>query len=280
MKKILLAIVIFLLLVTPAYSAEFPKPINYASDFANIIEPDWEAAINVLGEQIERNNTSQVFVATVDDTTPYVAKEYATRLFGEWKIGQKGKDNGVLILVALKPERRIEIETGYGIEGMLPDSKVARIRREYTPLLTEGKYGEGLYKMAKAIGDVIQGSGEFSGLENSDIWTDIIGFVVFIAIFVIIIGISIGGVKLNRPPKCPKCKTKMERAKSSDSGDYIITEFVCPKCKEKLKRKRRKSRHIGAIVVVGGFGGGGSGGGGFGGGGGGGSGGGGSGGGF
>ena len=94
MKKFLLPAIVLLIFSISVSAQSFPKPVNYASDFANVIEPEWEAAINSLGREIELNSTSQVFIATVDDTTPYVAKEYATKLFDEWNIGQKGKDNG------------------------------------------------------------------------------------------------------------------------------------------------------------------------------------------
>src|SRR3989344_4666002 len=255
MKKFLLPAIVLLLFSISVSAQSFPKPVNYASDFANVIEPEWEAAINSLGREIELNSTSQVFIAAVDDTTPYVAKEYATKLFDEWNIGQKGKDNGVLILLTFKPERRVEIETGYGVEGILTDSRAGNIRREFTPLLTEGKYGEGLFKMAKATGDVISGSGEFSGTNKSEDYFDNFWLVIWLVVFVfIILSFVLGRVS----QKCPDCKIKMAVAKTTEDGEYTVYEFVCKKCGKKIKKKVRRRHGIGGMIIVagGGFGGG------------------------
>ncbi|MBI4163553.1 MAG: TPM domain-containing protein [Candidatus Aenigmarchaeota archaeon] len=278
--KILLPIIILLFLVATVSATEFPKPVNYVSDFANIIDDDSEAAINALAAEIERNSSAQIFVATIKNTNPYTAKEYATKLFDEWNIGQKGVDNGILVLIALEPERRWEVETGYGVEGILPDSRVGSLMREYlVPDLKENKYGDGIYKAVKVFGDVVKGSGEFSGSGSSDVSGDIIESIVWL---VIVLGFIISFAGFSRKSqKCPDCKIKMKVAKKTAEGDHIIYEFVCPKCGKKIKKKFLRGRGAGGIIILGGgWGGSGGSGGGFGGGGGGGSGGGGSGGGF
>ncbi len=279
MKKILLPIIVLLLLVTTVSAAEFPKPINYVSDFANIIDDGSEAAINALAAEIERNSSAQIFVATIQNTDQYTAKEYATKLFDEWNIGQKGVDNGILVLIALEPERRWEVETGYGVEGILPDSKVGSLMREYlVPDLKENKYGDGVYKAVRVLGDVVKGSGEFSGSGSSNVSGDVIDSILWL---LIIFGFIIWSVGFNRKSqKCPDCKIKMKVAKKTVEGDYVIYEFVCPKCGKKIKKKFLRGRGAGGIIILGGLGGSGGSGGGFGGGGGGGSGGGGAGGGF
>ena len=73
----------------------------------------------------------------------------------QWKVGQKGKDNGVIVLVAPN-EREMRIETGYGIEGAIPDSKAGRIRDEYMlPYFKTGDYGKGIIHGTAAIVDSI-----------------------------------------------------------------------------------------------------------------------------
>ncbi len=257
---------VFLVTVFSVFAA-FPRPQNYLSDFAGVVEPEWAAAINRLGADVERNSSAQVFVVTVNDTGGS-AKDYATRLFNEWGIGTEQEDNGVLIILAFFPQRRIEIETGYGVEGLLPDSKVGRIRDEFTPLLTAGNYGEGLYRMADAVGGVIAGSGEFSGgLWGED---DIALFVAIVIIFIIVffgmvaLAGSVSSVLRERRERCPACKAKMKLVKTASSGGYIITEFECPACGKKVKKKRYRGHYW---IVAGGFGGYGGSGGGFGGGG-------------
>jgi uncharacterized protein len=74
-----------------------------------------------------------------------------------WKIGKRGKDNGVLILVAVA-DRKLWIATGYGVEGVLPDGRVGEIRdRHMTPAFRQGSYGYGIYLGVKEVGDVLRG---------------------------------------------------------------------------------------------------------------------------
>ena len=265
-KLIIIAVLSLILLSFSAYAQELPdKPVNYVSDFAGIVDPDFEAQINQLAKQLEANTSSQIFVAAIEDTSPLSPKEYATKLFEKWKPGTADKDNGVIVLIAFKPERRVEIETGYGVEGVLPDSKVARIAREFAPLLTQEKYGEGLYNIVSAIGRVIEGSGEFEGETRSTDYLDIGGLIFWLiaVIFIIVISFGLG----RSSSKCPDCKIKMKKVRSYVSGDYIIEDFVCKKCRKRIRKKRKKSRYH-CFIFIGGSWGGGSGGGGFGGGGG------------
>jgi uncharacterized protein len=87
--------------------------------------------------------------------TPYNEVDYAQILFDKWKIGKKGKDNGVIILLVLK-ERRWRIHTGYGVEAILTDALCSRIGREQmVPLFKEGRYQEGLYRGVSAVAGII-----------------------------------------------------------------------------------------------------------------------------
>ncbi len=267
--RLLIPIVLALLFLSPIVLAQqLPKPINYVSDFANVIDDNSEALINSVAAQIEKNSTAQIFVATFQSTDPYTSKEYATKLFNEWKIGQKGVDNGILILIALEPERRWEVETGYGVEGILPDSKVGRLMREYlVPDLKENKYGEGLLKAVTALGAVIMSNGEFSVSEGKDIdWSLIIFFFIFVLIIV-----SAVASDYKSAQKCDTCKVKMKTEKVEETqGSYYVYTYVCPKCGKKKIVKRKRSSGWGLLLIGaalggsrggGGFGGGGGGGG-------------------
>ncbi len=184
----LLVPLLFVLLFLPfLVSAEFPKPINYVSDFANVINDSEEIVINLLAEQIEKNTTAQIFVATVQNTNPYTAKEYATKIFNEWKIGQKGVDNGILILIAFEPEREWQVETGYGVEGILPDSKVGSLMREYlVPDIKEGNYGDGLFKAVAVLGAVASGEVDINTLNLQQRELDPETIIEFIYLFLLI----------------------------------------------------------------------------------------------
>jgi uncharacterized protein len=125
------------------------------NDFANVINETYEAGLNSLIGELERKTTAEIAVVTVDSIAPYDEKEYARLLFDNWKPGKKGKDNGVLVLLAIQ-ERRWRIETGYGIEGILPDGLCGEIGRNYmVPYFKTGDYGAGLYQGVQAIAAVI-----------------------------------------------------------------------------------------------------------------------------
>ena len=88
---------------------------------------------------------------------------FAVRVFEAWKLGEKGKDNGILVVVASE-DRKVRIETGYGNEGALTDAQAGRIvRSTIAPAFREGRYGEGLYQagvqVLSALGSLPQGMG-------------------------------------------------------------------------------------------------------------------------
>jgi len=136
----------------PSYPA---RPQGYVSDYAGVLDETTRAKISSLADELERKTGAQLAVVTVKSTAPETIEGYAVALFERWGIGRKGKDNGVLLLVALN-ERKLRIETGYGIEGMLPDALCDRIIREImVPYFKRAQYSEGIYSGASAIAYVI-----------------------------------------------------------------------------------------------------------------------------
>ena len=131
-----------------------PRKVNsgWVTDMANILSQPTESQINQLVSQLEAKNGTEIAVVTVPDTKPSATpKEFATTLFNRWRIGKKGKDNGVLLLIS-KGERRVEIETGYGVEAILPDAKVGDIiRQEITPHFKKTDYDGGTLAGTKAL---------------------------------------------------------------------------------------------------------------------------------
>jgi uncharacterized protein len=133
----------------------FPRPTGAVNDFANVIPPEQRAAMESLAGEVLQKTGTAVVVATVPTVGDRVVDDYATRLYESWGIGKKGEDKGVLILLALK-ERRVRIETGYGVEGILPDGVVGEIiRLQVIPPLKQGDYGQGLLNAMTAVSDVI-----------------------------------------------------------------------------------------------------------------------------
>jgi uncharacterized protein len=128
-----------------------PNPPRLVNDFAHCMQPN---EVQTLEQKlVDYDNTSsvQITIVTVESIGIYEPSQYAVALFKKWKIGNKGKDNGVLILAAIK-DRKLNITTGYGVEGSLPDAVTGRIRREeMNPFFKEGKYFEGFSNGADKI---------------------------------------------------------------------------------------------------------------------------------
>lgn len=149
--------IFFLLLAQFGFGqTEFPKPVGYVNDFANVISPAYKTAIEQLCLEVKQKTGAEIAVVTMDSVGPdYTPTEYANLLFQKWKLGQKGKDNGVLLLDALK-ERRVWIEVGYGLEGILPDGLVGEIRDRFiVPYLKQGRRGEAYLNGVRAIAGII-----------------------------------------------------------------------------------------------------------------------------
>ncbi|PKN39021.1 MAG: hypothetical protein CVU62_02145 [Deltaproteobacteria bacterium HGW-Deltaproteobacteria-2] len=149
LKKISLLAVALLMLLTAGnvFSAEkYPAPQGTVNDFANVIDAENATKMDALAREVlEKTGTAIVvaIVPSIGENEDYTM--YANGLYQAWGIGKKGEDKGVLIFLTVK-ERKIRIETGYGVEGILPDGLVGEILDKYVvPFLKEGNYGKGLY---------------------------------------------------------------------------------------------------------------------------------------
>lgn len=137
--------VIFVSSMLLAVDFPTPTPYKYINDYVGIVEQEYVQKIVSVGKELEDKTTAQVTAVIVDSLQGMSIEEYAVELFRRWGIGQKGKDNGVLLLVAIK-DREMRIEVGYGLEGAIPDGKAGRIRDEYIiPYFKEGDYSKGVY---------------------------------------------------------------------------------------------------------------------------------------
>ena len=129
------AVVVFLLLTLGCPMANyatnsFPKRQGLINDFANVISPEHEQRLTQVTDELLRKTDVPVVVVTMSDIGGEDYNEYANRLYAAWGIGKKGEDRGVLVFVTLK-ERKMRIETGYGIEGLIPDGLAGEIRDQY-----------------------------------------------------------------------------------------------------------------------------------------------------
>lgn len=136
-----------------------PRQVNntWVTDKANILSDSTETQLNQLISDLEAKNGSEIAVVTVPDTKPSATpKAFATELFNFWGIGKKGKNNGVLLLIS-SGERRVQIETGSGIQSILPDAKaVGIIQTEITPRFKQQDFDGGTLGGTKALVNVLQ----------------------------------------------------------------------------------------------------------------------------
>jgi len=161
MRKILS--IIFLIAI-PLMGMAYTSPGRYTgfvNDFANIIDTNDEQVIESKLVALKNNTNAEVSVATIsslggDETI----ETYAVKLFEEWGIGVKGKDNGLLILVAPN-DREARIEVGYGLEGSITDIQSGIIvRNVMIPAFKEGNYAKGISESVDAVIAVIEKSPE------------------------------------------------------------------------------------------------------------------------
>lgn len=149
MKRILVALlVVFWAPQSPA-KVQFPDYVGFVNDFAKTLGDTSQLSLRL--EEYDRDTGNQIVIVTIPTSDPLTPQQYAEELFDAWKPGQKGKDNGVIILNAVN-ERRVVIRTGYGLEGVLPDARTGRILdAAVIPHFKEGNPLLGLYSGAEAV---------------------------------------------------------------------------------------------------------------------------------
>lgn len=159
MKKRTVFSVILVLFSVWSYAGnvEVPFLTGRVNDDAQILS---EGTIKKLSEtlkQHEDKTTNQVVVLTIPSLEGDNIEDFSNRVFNEWKLGQKDKDNGVLVVV-VPGERKMRIEVGYGLESELPDVLAGRIIRNImTPRFRQGDYDGGVVSGVDAIIDVLEG---------------------------------------------------------------------------------------------------------------------------
>ncbi|TGE20468.1 TPM domain-containing protein [Hymenobacter aquaticus] len=121
-----------------------PNPPRLVNDLADMLRPDEEQALERKLVSYNDSTSSQIAIVTVPTLGDDEIANYAQQLYESWGIGQKGKNNGVLVLVA-QQEHLARIQTGYGLEGAIPDALAKRIiSNTIVPAFREDRYYEGL----------------------------------------------------------------------------------------------------------------------------------------
>jgi len=153
---VLTALAAFVLLAPIAHAQEFPKLTGRVVDAANILSAEQETAITAKLATLETTSQRQLVVATIADLQGYDIADYGFRLGDHWGIGDKERDDGVLLIVAPK-ERKVRIEVGYGLEGVLPDILAGRIIRDgIIPRFKANDYPGGIIVGVDQISKLLQ----------------------------------------------------------------------------------------------------------------------------
>ena len=135
----------------------YPEHTGYVTDATNTLGDAARQRLVELIRRLHDRTAAQVAVAIVPTTEGEAIDTYAAKLFEKWKVGTKGKDNGVLFVAAIK-DRKMRIEVGYGLEGALPDGKTGEILRTVVrPRFQAGDMAGGVIGGVEAIVTVIAG---------------------------------------------------------------------------------------------------------------------------
>ncbi len=148
------------LLLPRAYAAAeiaVPPLTARVTDLSATLTSEQRAALEQKLAALEARKGSQVAVLLVPTTQPETVEQYAIRVFDRWKLGRKGVDDGVLLLVA-KNDHRLRIEVGYGLEGAIPDAVARRvIEEDIVPLFKQGNFYGGISAGADRVIKLIEG---------------------------------------------------------------------------------------------------------------------------
>jgi uncharacterized protein len=132
---------------------DLPKPTDYVSDDAQVLSPGTIARLDSICSQLDHSQANaQIAVVTVHTLDGEDAADYANQLEDKWKMGRKGSDRGVLVLLAVDDHKR-RIDVGYGLEGILPDGKLGDIGREMVPYLRASDFDSAV---SLAVGEIAQ----------------------------------------------------------------------------------------------------------------------------
>lgn len=202
-SKNLFLITLFLLfisLLSIAADIRLPSATDWIVDEANILSTSTMNNLRRYREELKQKTGAEIAIVTVISLQNYPIEEYSIRLAEKWKVGQKDKDNGVILLVALN-ERRVRIEVGYGLEGIIPDGRAGDIiRNNILPAFRNNDYNKGVFEgaltimglVAQEYNVVLEGMPEkyysqHNGSSANDLFSGIITLIILISLVILFI---------------------------------------------------------------------------------------------
>ncbi|MGX5691503.1 TPM domain-containing protein [Arcticibacter tournemirensis] len=191
MKQQILLITAFLALFFKASAQELPpKPDRLVNDYTNTLSSSEVSQLENKLVAFDDSTSTQIAVVLMRSVGSYEIADYASRLAESWGIGGAKNNNGVLLLAALE-DRKVTIQTGYGVEGALPDAIAKRIiENEIKPEFRQGNYSLGLERATDAI--IAYTKGEYKNDQPPRQGRKSMGFPLGLIIIIIVIIIIIG----------------------------------------------------------------------------------------
>lgn len=145
-----------LCLLAPAYAVDWKalKPQGYVSDFAGVVDPSSKAEIESYAARVKQATGAELAFVTIQSLQGEPIEDVANDLFHAWGIGQKGEDNGALVLLAIG-DRKSRLEVGGGLGAAVPDGMAGLLLDDMRPALRENQYGPALLAAAERLGTTI-----------------------------------------------------------------------------------------------------------------------------
>jgi uncharacterized protein len=189
-----LGVILCMAVLLPCAAAALEAPIlkGRVNDYGGMLSPETERRIEALLKELEEKDSTQVAVLTVPSLGGDSLEDFSIRVAERWKIGRKGFDNGVILLVA-RDDRKVRIEVGYGLEGRLTDLTAGRIIRDrIVPEFRAGRFDQGILNGVTALAEVVRGEFQApaqppSGPAASGL-DDLVPFAVFFIFIVAMLG--------------------------------------------------------------------------------------------
>jgi uncharacterized protein len=157
MRRLLFAFLLLLTAVTAVAEVAVPPLTGRVVDLAGVLQPAEQAALASRLAAFEQQKGSQIAVLIVPTTQPESIEQFGIRVVDQWKLGRKGVDDGLLILLAME-DRSMRIEVGYGLEGVIPDAVAKRVIAEImTPYFRQGDFYGGLNAAVEQLIALVDG---------------------------------------------------------------------------------------------------------------------------
>lgn len=199
-KNLFLQILILLLFITAVSAFDIPQPLGTVNDFAKMFDSASEKNIADLITQVNKETSVEIAVVTIESLNGIPKEEYSIALANKWGVGKKGKDNGIVILIA-KQEHEYRIEIGSGLEGTINDAKAGRIARQVlVPNFKRGEYGKGTFETILAVKGLLENNADVVAKYSEPEVNFGLGSFLFFIVTYIISTVCLTDKKIKWPP--------------------------------------------------------------------------------